>query len=894
MARQVSETERLWRASSNIITPSIPAAEDAALVKEWRRDMSVPIQRYYKINNKEGQIIPFKLKRGQRAVWLLVNRMLQANRPIRIIVLKSRKIGISTLIAAILFTVIRLWPRSESYIISFQKESAKKIFKMCKLFYDTLPEWMRPPLAGFQKDSLLELGNPDPQTRREFPGLQSLISIGTAKSPNIGRGGDVRFAMCTETAFWENPVKSLDAVLNAVPSLPFSFVFSESTSAGEGGHFHETFRHFAELSRQYKAGEIDSPPEWETIFLPAWLDEEYEDALTPAEEERVVNDYDEYEKSLVKKYTVSTADLSLPWWKRSRVTPQHISWRRRVRSEKYRGSQILMFRSYPETSDEAFVGKGLSIFSREALEYIKQFLRHGEKGRLYNASPDPNVIRPWWEPEPEFHEDEDEYPLTRWEAPVPGETYFGGCDSALGVQHDSDAIVTEQDDSENEGDYCCAVVWNSKLVQVAEYHRRVINPSNFGAELALLGAYYNNCYLMPEMNPGGGGMGTINKLRELHYPNIGRWEHPDYPTKKTKESLGWEINSRALSYSTKVLTGGGWVNNGNLRVGEMVRGFDGWTKILGIYDVGVRDLFRVRFSDGSWIETTDDHYWRVTSEGRLFTTAEIAADLHGDGCRWEIPMVPAVIDERVAFLQDIMDECGRVGRSGNLSCSTPSSRLAGKIEETVQSLGGTAVIRTVETKEPPFEIHRIALKLPVEIPPFRDEKRMARVRKHIERGTYSLPHREIVKVEPAGRAPCRCIRVEAPDGLYVAEQYIVTHNTKSRMVGELGRELERSGGPKPEGLIVGFVPPDELERPKMTIRSWGLWSELTTFSLVDGGLGASYGAYDDRVIAAYLGLVMFYQVGVNVIPENVREQERIQQAYYQDYDGEEGSSWLTA
>jgi replicative DNA helicase len=38
-------------------------------------------------------------------------------------------------------------------------------------------------------------------------------------------------------------------------------------------------------------------------------------------------------------------------------------------------------------------------------------------------------------------------------------------------------------------------------------------------------------------------------------------------------------------------------------------------------------------------------------------------------------------------------------------------------------------------------------------------------------------HRSILSVVPAGEAECQCIRVDAPDHLYVTDNYILTHNT---------------------------------------------------------------------------------------------------------------------
>lgn len=66
----------------------------------------------------------------------------------------------------------------------------------------------------------------------------------------------------------------------------------------------------------------------------------------------------------------------------------------------------------------------------------------------------------------------------------------------------------------------------------------------------------------------------------------------------------------------------------------------------------------------------------------------------------------------------------------------------------------------------------------------------------IERGDVKVPgparhRRPIVSIEHAGTAEATCIKVAAPDGLFVTEGYVVTHNTV--VFCTLGRELRMEG-----------------------------------------------------------------------------------------------------
>jgi phosphate starvation-inducible PhoH-like protein len=65
------------------------------------------------------------------------------------------------------------------------------------------------------------------------------------------------------------------------------------------------------------------------------------------------------------------------------------------------------------------------------------------------------------------------------------------------------------------------------------------------------------------------------------------------------------------------------------------------------------------------------------------------------------------------------------------------------------------------------------VRLPPEVVPFRLRRKRD---KYMEHGS-SRPMRYIESIEPAGEQDCLCIKVAAPDSLYVTEDFLVTHNT---------------------------------------------------------------------------------------------------------------------
>lgn len=66
---------------------------------------------------------------------------------------------------------------------------------------------------------------------------------------------------------------------------------------------------------------------------------------------------------------------------------------------------------------------------------------------------------------------------------------------------------------------------------------------------------------------------------------------------------------KALRSSTPVLTPTGWVKIGELAPGDQVMSQEGPTAVLAVYPQGPRQLYRVTFNDGSWVDADGDHLW---------------------------------------------------------------------------------------------------------------------------------------------------------------------------------------------------------------------------------------------------------------------------------------------
>ena len=186
----------------------------------------------------------------------------------------------------------------------------------------------------------------------------------------------------------------------------------------------------------------------------------------------------------------------------------------------------------------------------------------------------------------------------------------------------------------------------------------------------------------------------------------------------------------------------------------------------------------------------------------------------GGGCRSYEKFVPdmyklATVNDRIALLQGLLDTDGSTSQN-QVEFSSVSLRLAKDVRFLVQSLGGTATLTQRQTtythngvKKDGRPSFRVGVSMPPDICPFRlERKRLA----YTPRSKY-LPNRRITSIEYSRDSKVRCITVAAEDGLYVTDDFIVTHNCTALTAMQLVRK-ER---PKDWKYAVVFCPASTKE-----------------------------------------------------------------------------------
>lgn len=315
--------------------------QDKARIQE---DFEFWCARCVTIKDKQNsKNVPLVLNRPQRRLLGVMEEQRVAGRPVRVILLKARQWGGSTLVQMYLawMQLVRHtgW---NSLICGHLHMTSKCIKRMYNLLLSHYPREMLDDPGDKLLFSKLE-GQPNVQ---QLEARDCLVLTGSSRSEDAVRGYDISMAHLSEVAFWKesamhSPDDVVRSVCGSVALKPETVVVLESTADGVGDYFHDEWLR-AELGRSDKV----------PVFVP-W----YEiDGYARAVDDPVAlwESMDEYERAL---------------WDDGRTLEQ-INWYHAKRKE-YRTHELMMA-EYPGSASEAFSTSGNNPFKREHLDELEK------------------------------------------------------------------------------------------------------------------------------------------------------------------------------------------------------------------------------------------------------------------------------------------------------------------------------------------------------------------------------------------------------------------------------------------------------------------------------------------------------------------------------------------
>ena len=88
------------------------------------------IETFLKIRTKDGTLMPLRLNQPQDRMYQAVKSQWDAGKPVRIIVLKARQMGFSTLTEAIIFAITATRFYTDCMIVAHKDEATANLFRM--------------------------------------------------------------------------------------------------------------------------------------------------------------------------------------------------------------------------------------------------------------------------------------------------------------------------------------------------------------------------------------------------------------------------------------------------------------------------------------------------------------------------------------------------------------------------------------------------------------------------------------------------------------------------------------------------------------------------------------------------------------------------------------------
>lgn len=411
-----------------------------------------------KIEDERGLIVPFELNEAQLEVYREIKRQEASGRAIRILILKGRQQGMSTLCQMRLLWRMLTRPGSRCQTVGHNLAGIHELYGKVDRGIRELPDFLRPDLEpGGERGRRMRFADP----------LRSSYRGDSAADPEqVGRGTTIQYAHLTEIPQWARPDETMQAVLATIPDYPDTEIYVETTAKGASGWFYETW---IDSIRAVERGE---EPEFVPVFVPWFKTARYARKQRPGEPP-----LDRNERAFKKQYG---------------LTDEQVLWYRDQR--KRFGERVT--EEYPSSWEEAFLSSGLPFFRRDSLEFYRERRREPDRKGHFRldretgkASFELEAFGPTWV----------------FSQPVPEHRYSVGVDFASGRARDYSTIVVIDVDGK----------------EIVATHQSKLLPDDVLTEAVALARIYNDAIIVPERS-GIGQSPVDRLVNEWGYPNVYR------------------------------------------------------------------------------------------------------------------------------------------------------------------------------------------------------------------------------------------------------------------------------------------------------------------------------------------------------------------------------------
>lgn len=254
---------------------------------------------------------------------------------------------------------------------------------------------------------------------------------------------------------------------------------------------------------------------------------------------------------------------------------------------------------------------------------------------------------------------------------------------------------------------------------------------------------------------------------------------------------------------SKVLTPNGFKPIGEIKIGDFVFGSHGKPiKVIGVFPQGVKDIYRLSFSDSSTTHACGEHLFSINrlnakkSQPEILDVNQMISEINNI----YIPKCDTVyFDENACDITSqkygLTKVIVSIFKSGERNANIPYEYLFSSVENRKKLLNALLLIFSSEKNSVAIvKSRQLAEDMCFLLGSLGGHGVISEV-KDGESTDYKISvitskNRILTDIVSAGREECVCIKVESNDSLYITDDFILTHNTPSAL--EIVRNIFKS------------------------------------------------------------------------------------------------------
>lgn len=454
---------------------------------------------YTKILTKDAKLVSPRANYLQKHVAQVIRWLKKNQKPIRLVVLKPRQMGSSTITAAVITHFIRSTENATACVLGDELDTSQNLLNMVNRYVE---------------NDNLDWGQTFSVSRGELSN-GSRIAKETANDPGAGRSMTLQALLCSEVAHYRRAgersgEKILLAIRNCVPTSPNTIVIEESTPNGAGGAFYNTWQSAVTFD-EYKSGKTGNG--YIRIFA-AW------------------HNFEENQEKETEPLELSFKEQSLR--DEFSLTDRQLAWRRRVIKEKCGGDVKQFEQEYPSDPISCFLASGRPRFDLSGISALEKTIREPIYGTIDVPT---NFTKPIFRSCSVA-----ESWAWIWENPKENGRYLISADCMTGNSQvsgsdpDSHSVVVLR-----AGYFDADGSWIRPALVARVRPPCRVDIDVLAEFIERLSLFYGGCLVVPEVN--GPGLALIELLKESSI-NLYQREIFNLRESKRSKALGWQTTDK--------------------------------------------------------------------------------------------------------------------------------------------------------------------------------------------------------------------------------------------------------------------------------------------------------------------------------------------------------------